>query len=214
MAETVKTGAVITAAGLSSRMGDFKPMLEIGGVSFARRIIATLKEAGINEIVVVTGHNADELEAHLAGSGAVFIRNNNYRDTQMFDSACIGFRYMLERCDRIIFTPVDIPLFRADTVKALLRSSASITYPLTGGRRGHPVIIDAETAKKILADSGENGLKGAFARCAGTTEDIDADDRGTLRDADTPDEYQTLKDYYGGQQSRSINKKNGEYENE
>ena len=52
-------GAVITAAGMSSRMGDFKPLLNIGAISVSQRIITTLKQAGKEIIVVVTGFHAD-----------------------------------------------------------------------------------------------------------------------------------------------------------
>ena len=62
----MKTGAVIVAAGMSSRMGEFKPMLNIGSISVAQRVIATLKQAGVNRIVVVTGYQAATLERHLS----------------------------------------------------------------------------------------------------------------------------------------------------
>jgi len=111
----MKVGAVITAAGMSSRMGDFKPMLSIGSISVAQRVIATLQQAGVFQIVVVTGYNADVLEKHLAKSGVIFLRNEDYKNTEMFDSACIGLNYLKNKCNRVLFTPVDIPLFRADT---------------------------------------------------------------------------------------------------
>lgn len=56
-------GAVIVAAGMSSRMGDFKPMLSIGSQSIARRIVSTLRQTGAEEIVMITGHNADAFGA-------------------------------------------------------------------------------------------------------------------------------------------------------
>ena len=71
----METGAVVVAAGMSSRMGDFKPMLSIGEISVAQRVVATLRQAGAERVVVVTGYNADELERHLSKSGAVFVRN-------------------------------------------------------------------------------------------------------------------------------------------
>ena len=60
----MQTGAVIVAAGLSSRMGDFKHMLNIGSISIAQRVIATLRQAGVGKIVVVTGLSlqTDEVE--------------------------------------------------------------------------------------------------------------------------------------------------------
>jgi molybdopterin-guanine dinucleotide biosynthesis protein A len=40
----------------------------------------------------------------------------------MFDSAVIGLDFLRGKCDRILLTPVDIPLFTAETVEALLGS--------------------------------------------------------------------------------------------
>ena len=84
--------ALIVAAGMSSRMGDFKPMLNIGSISIAQRVVATFQQAGIEKIVMVTGYNAPLLERHLSGSLIVFLRNEEYQTTQMFDSVCIGLR--------------------------------------------------------------------------------------------------------------------------
>jgi CTP:molybdopterin cytidylyltransferase MocA len=52
----MKTGAVIVAAGMSSRMHDFKPLLKIGSITIVQRIIATLQQAGVDLIVLVTGY--------------------------------------------------------------------------------------------------------------------------------------------------------------
>ena len=84
------TGALIVAAGMSSRMGEFKPMLNIGSISIAQRVIATFQQAGVDKIVMVTGYNATQLERHLSGLGVIFLRNENYEHTQMFDSVRIG----------------------------------------------------------------------------------------------------------------------------
>ena len=52
----MQTGALIVAAGKSSRMGDFKPMLQLGSISIAQRVINNFRQAGISKIVVVTGY--------------------------------------------------------------------------------------------------------------------------------------------------------------
>ena len=70
-----ETAALIVAAGMSSRMGDFKPMLTIGEMSIAERVITTFQQAGVTRIVVVTGYQAELLERHLAGREVVFLRN-------------------------------------------------------------------------------------------------------------------------------------------
>ena len=51
----MQTAALIVAAGMSSRMGDFKPMLNIGSISIAQRVVATFQQAGVDKIVMVTG---------------------------------------------------------------------------------------------------------------------------------------------------------------
>ena len=129
----MEIGAVITAAGMSSRMGEFKPMLSIGTISIAQRVTATLRQAGAEKMVMVTGNNAEELERHLSKSRVIFLRNENYASTQMFDSAKIGLEYLRGKCDVVLFTPVDVPLFTAATVRALLARGAPPACPVCRG---------------------------------------------------------------------------------
>lgn len=198
------TGAVVVAAGMSSRMGDFKPMLSIGSISVAQRVVATLKQAGAARVVVVTGYNAEELERHLASSGVVFLRNENYRTTHMFDSALIGLRYLRDKCRQVLFTPVDIPLFTAATVDALLTSGAELACPVCGGTRGHPILMSANVIDRVLEDSGEGGLDGALSRCGVPMTLVEVDDPGILHDADTPEDYRELLRMHNSQLTRPV----------
>lgn len=198
------TGAVVVAAGMSSRMGDFKPMLSIGSISVAQRVVATLKQAGAARVVVVTGYNAEELERHLAASGVVFLRNENYRTTHMFDSALIGLRYLRDKCRQVLFTPVDIPLFTAATVDALLESGAELACPVCGGSRGHPILMSANVIDRVLQDSGEGGLDGALSRCGVPMTLVEVDDAGILHDADTPEDYRELLRMHNSQLTRPV----------
>ena len=195
----MQTAALIVAAGMSSRMGDFKPMLNIGSISIAQRVVASLQQAGVEKIVTVTGYNATQLERHLSGLGIVFLRNENYEHTQMFDSACIGLSYLRDKCDRLLFTPVDIPLFTASTVQTLLDSDAPLACPVCDGKRGHPILISASLIPAILSDSGSDGLRGALERCGAEMREIPVEDRGVLHDADTPEDYRTLLKYHNEQ---------------
>ncbi len=195
---------MIVAAGMSSRMGDFKPMLNIGSISIAQRIIATLKQAGASLVVVVTGFNAEELERHLARSGVVFLRNESFRTTQMFDSARIGLEYLSDKCRRILFTPVDIPLFTAETVRRLLETDADLACPYCGGERGHPILMSSSLAARLLDDSGEGGLQGALGRSGAAETRVEVEDEGILRDADTPSDYRALLDYHNRQLVRPV----------
>ena len=200
----MRTGAVITAAGMSSRMGEFKPLLNIGSMTIVRRIVATLRQAGAEKIVMVTGYNAETLEHHLAGSGIVFLRNPDYEHTHMFDSAKIGLGYLADKCDRILFTPVDIPLYTAATVSALLDSGAELACPVFDGQTGHPLLMSNAVAEKILSDSGEGGMQGAITRCGADMLEIPVDDEGILHDADTPQDYKKLLEFHNKQLARPL----------
>lgn len=200
----METGAVVVAAGMSSRMGDFKPMLSIGEISVAQRVVATLRQAGAERVVVVTGYNADELERHLSKSGAVFVRNEEYRTTEMFDSALIGLKYIRGKCDRILFTPVDVPLFTAATVRGLLDSGAELACPVCGGQRGHPILMSPDVVDRLLRDSGEDGLKGALGRCGVPMTLVDVPDPGILHDTDTPEDYRQLLELHNSQLVRPV----------
>jgi CTP:molybdopterin cytidylyltransferase MocA len=204
-------------------MGGYKPLMEIGGVSVARRVAGAFAAAGVAPIVVVTGYRADELEAHLSafvkdgrGGGPLFVRNGDYASTSMYESAKIGLSRIMGHCARTFFCPVDVPLFTADTVRALMKSGARIVKPIYKGREGHPILIDAKLIPALTglgracgagaarapeeqaegrADSEirEGGLKAALAMFENETERVEVDDEGVLYDADTPEDMARLR---------------------
>ena len=192
----MQAGAVIVAAGMSSRMGDFKPMLQIGSLSVAQHVILSFQQVGIRQIAVVTGHNASALTEHLSEFDVTFLYNENYQSTQMFDSAKLGLAYMQTYCDRIFFTPVDVPLFTADTLCALMSVDAPLVTPFCAGRQGHPLLISSSLVDSILNDCGNGGLKGAISRTGVPMTHVEVDDPGVLHDADTPEEFQVLLKLY------------------
>ena len=200
----MKTAALITAAGMSSRMGDFKPMLNIGSISIAKRVIATFRQAGIQRIVMITGYHAQELEHHLSGEGLIFLQNEAYKTTHMFDSVKIGLSYLQDKCDAVLMTPVDIPLFTADTVKKLMFSGKKLACPACQGQTGHPILIGSCLIPGILRDSGQGGLKGALERCSEQMAEIAVKDPGILHDADTPEDYSALLRYHNSQLIRPV----------
>lgn len=71
-----KTGAVLAAAGLSSRMGDFKPLLPFEDTTIAFHVTSMLRRLGADPVIVVTGYRAEELEDHLKGTGRLFCQKH------------------------------------------------------------------------------------------------------------------------------------------
>lgn len=187
-----KTGAVLVAAGLSSRMRDFKPLLPFGNSTISLHIVTMLKKMGLDPIVVVTGYRAEELESHLFSTGVRFIKNERFRETQMFDSVKMGILAVKEECERILIMPMDIPAILPDTFQQVLNIDAPIVRTRYEDRTGHPIVIRCDIAETILDYEGDNGLKGAIAACGVAACDVEVADEGVRKDVDTPEEYQDL----------------------
>lgn len=200
----MRIGALITAAGMSSANEQFKPMTNIGSISVAQRVVATFRQAGVDRIVMVTGYNATVLERHLSGNGVIFLRNEDYAKNHMFDSVKIGLNYLKDKCDVVITCPVDIPLFTASTVTALVESGAKLACPQCQGKSGHPILIHASVIDKILADSGEQGLRGALFRSGENMVRVPVADPGTLHDADTSADCEKLLQHHNRQLVRPV----------
>ena len=188
-----KFGAVIAAAGMSSRMGSFKPLLDIGGETAAARLIRTFQSCGAGKIWIVTGHRAGDLEGSLSGcEGVSFIHNSEYAGTGMFESVCMGLKRAAETYGRVLVTPADVPLFRAETVRILLNSEGNIIIPVCEGRDGHPVLLSSSAARQIIAFHGEGGLHGAMLALRVPLRRVEVADKGIWMDMDTPEDYKRI----------------------
>ena len=172
-----RIGAVIAAAGQNT---EFEPLQTLGTITLAERTIATLRHAGIVQIAVVTGYKADELEHQLARYDVMFFRNLNYARSEMIDSYRIGISYLLDKCDRILLSPCDIPFFTAKTIRSLLDEEGDYIQPAYDGRPGHPIILSSRLASRIIDYRGEGGLAGAFAEYGIRPVTVDVDDSGIL----------------------------------
>ncbi|MGN0371767.1 MAG: NTP transferase domain-containing protein [Enterocloster sp.] len=178
----MKTGAVIVAAGHKWKNGTFQPMVPVGDSTVIRRIIITLKQAGIAPVVVVTGNQGDELEKHISKLRVICLRNEQYAETQMFYSVCMGLKYIEDLCDRVLVMPAKFPMFLQDTVKRLLESDAGLTYPVCGGQKGHPMLVSCRLISRILSYKGECGLRGFVMQpeYEGEIREIPVEDEGIM----------------------------------
>lgn len=190
-----KTGCLIAAAGRSSRMGALKPLLMLGEETLLRRGILTMKNAGADPIVVVTGREAERVEASVCDLGVLTVRNEAYETTQMLESVKLGLEKLAGRCEKVLFAPADAPLYSPETVAKLIASKERICMPGHQGKTGHPVCFDAGLIESILEYKGEGGLSGALSSL-GEKKIIDCPDPGAYMDADTPEDYQKMLEYY------------------
>lgn len=199
-------GALILAAGMSSRMGAFKPLLKVGEETALLRIINRIKAAGIEDIVLVTGYERQRLLPLIEGKGIKEVYNESYRQG-MFESVKAG----LEACAGIFaedtaffLLPVDCPLVSEEVMDTLIDEhlrhgeEKNFLVPVYEGKKGHPLLIPREYIGEICSWEGEGGLKGITDRYYERMKRIPVEDEGCLLDMDTPEGYREIKDFLEG----------------
>ena len=138
---------VENAAGLIVAAGDERekemimPLTNIGSISVIKRIVLTFQQANISLILVVTGYQALEVERDLAGYGVIFLRNENYESTDKFQSVKMGLEYLQGKCKKVVYTPVNVPMYTAETVRKMLSMEQKIVIPSYRGKVGHPIVL-------------------------------------------------------------------------
>lgn len=192
--------AILLAAGRSSRMGAFKPLLPVGDQSMIQRLVQTMRRSGADPILVVTGHRHAELEAHLSDYGLVFIHNPQYAQTHMLDSILLGLSRLPDNCERVLLSPSDLPLVRPETVTALLRSPGVFVRPCYQGRGGHPVLLSRTLLPVLNQYQGPDGLAGALRFAGIRPTDIPVSDPGIHLSCNTPEEYTALLRHFHEQE--------------
>ena len=194
--------AIVLAAGQSSRMGQPKPNLPVGPVSpvsgstFLTHIVRTLLDAGIDDVVIVVGHEKEAVLQNFEESGlaARFVENVDYASGQL-SSLVAGLRVV----DRpgvwaTLVTLVDVPFVSAATVRAVLdryhRTHAPIVRPTRGGQHGHPLLIDRSLFDQLRRADPAQGAKPVVRAHATRDGDVELTDEGAFTDVDTPEDYE------------------------
>lgn len=187
-----RTGAVIPAAGSSHDMKAFQPLLPFEDTTVARHIVSLLQKEGVDPVLVVTGYRGEELENHLERTGARFLRNEHFAQTQMFDSVCMGIRAIADQCDRILVIPVDMPAIQPQTIHQIMRIGSDIVRTVYGGRPGHPILLRRGAALQICSYKGDGGLRRAMEGSGISITDLIVDDKGVSWDIDSQQAYQKM----------------------
>lgn len=193
-----RIAALIIAAGYSSRMHDFKPLLPLGKEVAIKRLVHTYQQCGIEHIYVVTGHNQDKIAKVLEDENVDLIYNEAY-DNGMFSSIQKGLKAMDEKIEAFYMNPADIPLIKVTSLQKLYDAYEAehkgIIYPTFLGHKGHPPLISMKYKNNILSSNGEGGLKCVLESLSQDSLYVEVCEQAVLMDMDTPQDYQNLKEY-------------------
>ncbi len=171
-----KTGGLIAAASKKAT----QPTMKLGNITIVQRIVLTFQQAGVFPIAVVTGVEADEVKYALTGRGVVFLYNEAYQDPELFDSVRIGLDFLKDTCEKIVFTPANVPLFSPSTLGTLLASEGDIVTPSFHQKGGHPIVISNNVIPDIIAYHGDDGLRGAMVQMGSKRRRVEVPDEGVL----------------------------------
>lgn len=190
--------AILLAAGRSRRMGAFKPLLPFGPErTVIESSIANLRAAGIDEIVVVVGHRAEEVRARLRHLPLRFAVNDE-AESEMSVSIARGVAALSAAARAVLIALADQPAVPPETIRSLLaawhegKNARRLIVPEWQGRGGHPVLIDLAFRDELLHLDPQRGLRALFAAHRSETLRLAVASPFVARDMDTWEDYRAL----------------------
>lgn len=195
-------GAVLLAAGPAERLGGRPtPLLELAGVPLIRRNLIALSGAGVDELAVVTGHRADEVERAVTDFPLTVVRNADYPAGRM-SSVRAGLAALSGRLDAIIIALADQPLLTAGDYTAVIgaykrRTRGDLVIPFVGDRPGNPIVIDAALRDALLGGEVEPVGHQWIAAYPERVVRFDTDNPHYLVSLDTPADLERFHRDYG-----------------
>ena len=186
-------GAIVLAAGLSSRMSENKVLLPWrDGKPLVAHAAAKYLQAGIETVIVVTGRDAAEVQEALAALDTRCVHNPDYATGEILSSVKTGLRAMPDEIAAVFIQPADMPCMPADVIPRLAAAHEPgwNTAPRFKGQRGHPVLLDRAYWRAMLdlpaGAMPRDALRGTQLRS------LDVKDEGVLLDIDTRETYERV----------------------
>lgn len=186
--------AVVLAAGESERMGQTKQLLSWGHTTVLGQTLANLKASAINEILVVSGHDALAVEAIASNANVPTIHNPNYASGEMLSSLQLAVRDLPENRAAVLVVLADQPLVEPETIDQLLfafwQGSGEIVAPAYQGQRGNPVLIGRQFFGELLKLPAGSAPRELLKRHPEAIRLVDVSTRSILVDLDSPSHYE------------------------
>lgn len=196
-------GAVLLAAGSGSRMGKRpKSLLELGGVPLIRRQLIALSGAGVDELVVVLGHYAEQIEPAVQDFPVTLVRNLD-PDAGQVSSLRLGLQALSPKIDAVLVALADQPLINSQDISDLIGAykkrpeGAQVVQPTVDGQPGNPVMFSSDVREQILAGEAHVGCKQWQAAHAEAVHRWETTNQRYRTDVDSPQDIEALAERTG-----------------
>jgi len=182
-------GAVLLAAGESRRWGAANKLLApIDGKPMVRRTAEMILASSVRPVLVVTGHEAADVQAALVDLPLSFHHADDYADG-MSASLRAGIDAVPADCPGALICLGDMPFVRPDTLDRLAQfhSGQAAVFPTWQGKRGNPVLLARSLFADVMKLTGDEGARTILRAIPDQVAELPIDDPGILRDVDRPD---------------------------
>ncbi len=174
--------AIILAAGESKRFGGIKQLF------YLESVLANVRRAKLDDVVVVLGAHAEEIRARVPFGGERVVFNPDFA-RGMSTSIQAGLRALPEGVEAALIVLGDQPLVSSQTMNSLIdeyrRARPIAVVPTFRGRRGNPVLVDKSLFGQMMEIEGDIGFRPILACRPDETTELDVDDPGVVSDVDT-----------------------------
>jgi molybdenum cofactor cytidylyltransferase len=191
-------GAVVLAAGMSSRMGEAKQLLRLGENTLLGQVLENVRSSHGKEIVLVLGHEAERIKERISTDNLSVVINESYQQG-MGTSLRAGLAALPAGVDAALIVLADQPFVLPRTLDLLMdaytRSSAQILIPTFKGFRGNPVLLDRSVFSEVMALTGDIGCRAIFGNHLEGIVKVPVEDIGILLDMDSKDDFELLNDF-------------------
>ena len=192
---------VLIAAGGSSRLGRPKQLLPLGGRPLLAHTLGNALASGLDEVVLVLGHEAAAvrraLDASLGPTRARIVVNPRYAEGQA-TSVVAGLDAVAADAVAVLFLLGDQPTVAPETIDALLAAfrthSAPIVAPTYGGTIGNPVLFSRDLFPDLRGLTGDEGARGVVRHRPGDVHRVETGLPSPPPDVDTDEDYRALLD--------------------
>src|SRR5215510_6115321 len=183
--------ALVLAAGSSQRMGQPKQLLPLGETTLLGHVLTTVRQANVDEIVLVLGFAAEEIQRQIATAGLRVVINPEYQ-RGMGTSLRTALSAASLKADGALVILADQPFVQPATLSRMIEYHRShrpqIVIPMYKGFRGNPVLLDRSVFAELKNLNGDVGCRAIFGSHAEQIRKVAVDDPGILLDVDTPDD--------------------------